>query len=207
MELCNLSNNTFKILLMGDSGVGKTCLLTKYTDEIFSDITTTTIGVDFRIKTLTINDSSVKLQIWDTAGLEKFMSIIMGYYRGAHGVILAFDLTNLESFFNIQKWIDEIKRAGDEFDKPPCMILVGTKSDLNKRKVSVEKISEFCKNTNIQYIETSSKSGVGVEMIFIELAKKLKGDNFVFSNNSSSVSIDETENHTKINMKKCCFIS
>ena len=198
----------FKILLVGDSGAGKTCLLSKYTEGTFPDLPTVTIGVDFKTKTLIINEKCVKLQIWDTAGLERFKSIIMGYYKNARGVILVFDLTNINSFINIKKLLNEIMQHNlgnlrENCDaseiEDPCIILVGTKSDLPYKKISDTEISDFCRENQIRYIETSAKNGINVETIFIEMAKML-----IEKNSFPSIEID-TKIDNKIN-EKCCYI-
>ena len=123
----------FKLLLIGDSGVGKSCLLLRYTDEQYSERYISTIGVDFKIKTMEIDSKTVKLQIWDTAGQERFKTITPTYYKGADGIIIVFDVTKLESFENIKKWFEEIDNHtnGRTINK----LLVGAKSDLINKKV------------------------------------------------------------------------
>src|SRR5437899_8952112 len=97
-----------KLLLLGDSGVGKTSLLAKFTEDVFTPSYISTIGIDFKIKTLEINDKIVKLNLWDSAGQERFRSITKAYYRGCHGLLLVYDLTDLRSFENVAHWIEEI---------------------------------------------------------------------------------------------------
>ena len=123
----------FKLLLIGDSGVGKSCLLLRYTDEQYSERYISTIGVDFKIKTMEIDSKTVKLQIWDTAGQERFKTITPTYYKGADGIIIVFDVTKRESFENIEKWFEEIDihTNGRTINK----LLVGAKSDLINKKV------------------------------------------------------------------------
>ncbi|KAJ5070773.1 small rab-related gtpase [Anaeramoeba ignava] len=122
----------FKIVLVGDTGVGKTSLLSRYTDGKFSDSYVSTIGVDFRTKTIGLDGKNMKLQIWDLAGSERFINVTRVYYRGASGVILLYDIANQNSFDNLKFWIQEIQeKAEDEVN----IILVGTKSDLVSKRV------------------------------------------------------------------------
>jgi len=122
----------FKILLIGDSGVGKSCLLLRFADDSWTDTHISTIGVDFKIKTLNIDGKTIKLQIWDTAGQERFRTITSSYYRGAQGIILVYDCTDQESFANVKQWMGEIDRyACENVNK----LLVGNKTDLVNEKV------------------------------------------------------------------------
>jgi Ras-related protein Rab-1A len=135
----------------------------------------TTIGVDFKLKTFTINEQIIKLQIWDTAGQERFRNITSVYYRGAHGIMLVYDCTNLESFQNILKWIDEIHRyAADNVNK----ILIGNKCDIIEHKVVDSTIAkEFAEKNNMKFIETSAKTCLNVERCFILLSMDILKDN------------------------------
>mmetsp|Transcript_49208 Transcript_49208/g.71860 ORF Transcript_49208/g.71860 Transcript_49208/m.71860 type:complete len:109 (+) Transcript_49208:102-428(+) len=100
----------FKLLLIGDSGVGKSCLLLRFADDTYTESYISTIGVDFKIRTITQDSKTVKLQIWDTAGQERFRTITSSYYRGAHGIIVVYDVTDMESFNNVKQWLHEIDR-------------------------------------------------------------------------------------------------
>lgn len=126
----------FKILLIGNSAVGKSSLLMRFAEDIFSESFLPTIGVDFKIRTLEAAGSKVKLQMWDTAGQEKFKSILTSYYKGTHGVLLVFDITDKQSFADVQLWMSEVEKYGRE---NVVKILVGNKKDLEaKRQVSTE---------------------------------------------------------------------
>merc|ERR1712022_81655 len=117
----------FKLLLIGDSGVGKSCLLLRYADDTYTESYISTLGVDFRMHTIRIEDKTIKLQIWDTAGQERFRTITQNYYRGANGIIVVYDVTDASSFDSVTRWLQEIKRnVGRDVHK----MLVGNKSDL-----------------------------------------------------------------------------
>ena len=116
----------FKLVLIGDSCVGKSCLLIRFADDCFTENYITTIGVDFRFKTLSINKKTVKLQIWDTAGQERYLTITNAYYRGADGIVIVFDLTSKESFKNVEAWMSEVEKYSSDTVK---VIVLGNKVD------------------------------------------------------------------------------
>ncbi|XP_036132172.1 ras-related protein Rab-35 isoform X2 [Molossus molossus] len=153
-------DHLFKLLIIGDSGVGKSSLLLRFADNTFSGSYITTIGVDFKIRTVEINGEKVKLQIWDTAGQERFRTITSTYYRGTHGVIVVYDVTSAESFVNVKRWLHEINQNCDDV----CRILVGNKNDDPERKVvETEDAYKFAGQMGIQLFETSAKENVNVE--------------------------------------------
>ena len=167
----------FKSIVVGDGGVGKTALTLRFSKGFFTEDYKMTIGVDFHVKTISIDSSEgtlrCKLQIWDTGGQERFSSIRPMYYRGSLGGLLIFDLTNYESFEHLPQWIDEV-RANIKTEIP--LLLVGNKSDLvEERKVSIEEINEFTRNFNLYYMETSAKTGEGVGDCFHILACLMVG--------------------------------
>jgi Ras-related protein Rab-1A len=156
MAAANEHDYLFKILLIGDSGVGKTCMLLKFTDEVFQASYISTIGVDFKIKTLRLEDGKVaKLQMWDTAGQERFRTITSSYYRGAHGVIVVYDVGERRSFDNLAMWMGEVGR----YARPGVpMILVGNKTDLvERRRVGREEAAAFAAGHGLAYAEVSAK--------------------------------------------------
>ncbi|KAL0477215.1 Ras-related protein Rab [Acrasis kona] len=162
----------FKLLLIGDSGVGKSCLLLRFADDTYTESYISTIGVDFKIRTIDLDGKTIKLQIWDTAGQERFRTITSSYYRGAHGIIVVYDVTDQESFANVKQWLSEIDRyATDNVNK----LLVGNKSDLTSKKV-VDRSSaeEFANSLQIPFIETSAKNATNVEQAFMTMAGEIK---------------------------------
>ena len=158
----------FKILIVGDSGVGKSCLLCKFADGDFSDAYISTIGVDFRMRIVGVRDKTCKLQVWDTAGQERFRTITSSYYRGAHGIIVAYDITDRESFLNVKQWLHEIDRYASE---DVCKLLIGTKCDLeSKRCVSQQEGREFADSLGCRFVETSAKRDTDVDECFMDMS-------------------------------------
>jgi small GTP-binding protein len=127
--------------LIGDSGVGKSCLLLRFADDTYTESFISTIGVDFKIRTIELEGKTVKLQIWDTAGQERFRTITSSYYRGAHGIIVVYDITDAESFANVRMWLKEVERYGSE---GVCKLLVGNKSDLTGRRAVEYATGKVC---------------------------------------------------------------
>jgi len=162
----------FKLLLIGDSGVGKSCLLLRFADDTYTESYISTIGVDFKIRTIELNGKTIKLQIWDTAGQERFRTITSSYYRGAHGIIVVYDITDQVSFNNVKQWLQEIDRyACENVNK----LLVGNKSDLtNKRVVDHNTSKEFADSLGIPFLETSAKNATNVEQAFMTMAGEIK---------------------------------
>lgn len=162
----------FKLLLIGDSGVGKSCLLLRFADDTYTEDYISTIGVDFKIRTIEIDGKTCKLQIWDTAGQERFRTITSSYYRGAHGIIIVYDVTKNESFSNVQQWLREIERyASENVDK----LLVGNKCDLEEIKVVDFEVGErVAKKEGMQFLEASAKNSKNVEEAFFAMAIQIK---------------------------------
>eukprot|EP00002_Diphylleia_rotans_P002540 TRINITY_DN1159_c0_g2_i3.p1 TRINITY_DN1159_c0_g2~~TRINITY_DN1159_c0_g2_i3.p1 ORF type:complete len:202 (+),score=50.10 TRINITY_DN1159_c0_g2_i3:77-682(+) len=162
----------FKLLLIGDSGVGKSCLLLRFVEDSYSDSYISTIGVDFKIRTIEIEGKTIKLQIWDTAGQERFRTITSSYYRGAHGIIVVYDVTDADSFTNVKQWLQEIDRyASENVNK----LLVGNKNDLApKRAVEFNAAKEFADSMGIPFLETSAKNSTNVEQAFMTMAADIK---------------------------------
>jgi Ras-related protein Rab-1A len=161
-----------QLLLIGDSGVGKSCLLLRFADDTYTESYISTIGVDFKIRTVDLDSKVIKLQIWDTAGQERFRTITSSYYRGAHGIIVTYDVTDQESFNNVKQWLNEIDRyANENVNK----LLVGNKCDLeDKRVVDKATAQAFAEEIGVQYIETSAKNATNVEEAFMKMAGEIK---------------------------------
>ena len=195
----------FKIVLIGDTSVGKSCLLTRFADDQFSESYVTTIGVDFRFKTMIVCDKITKVQVWDTAGQERYRSITNAYYRGAEAIMIVFDVTNKDSFTHIQDWMEEIiKYTGKD-----VVIIVGAnKSDLNDRNVKKEEMEEFSKKKGIKIFECSAKTGDGVENAFKYMVETLIKKNDKTSkekNNGNNSKLKTNEEKNKnVTKKKCC---
>jgi Ras-related protein Rab-1A len=160
----------FKLVLIGDSGVGKSCLLLRFADDAFTESYISTIGVDFRFRTVKIDKKTVKLQIWDTAGQERFRTITSAYYRGADGIIMVYDVTTQDSFAHVNDWLNEVNRYASE---GTCKLLVGNKSDRADKVVQTETAKAFADNLGIPFLETSAKNASNVEAAFLTMASEL----------------------------------
>ena len=160
-----------KIILVGDSSVGKTTLVNRYMGYEFNENYSCTINADFKIKSLSITPNiGAELTIWDTCGQERFKSLTRQYFKDAHGVILVYDVGDLNSFNNISSWLKEIKTCSN---LNPDIALVANKIDLENRKVSKETGTKFAEKNGLIYIETSSKEGINIDTPFEKLAKSL----------------------------------
>lgn len=155
-------SHLFKLLIIGDSGVGKSSLLVRYTDDTFSYITT--IGVDFKIKTIEVNGVRVKLQIWDTAGQERFRTITATYYRGAQGILVVYDVNSAATFLNVKRWFEEIQH---HCPLTVAKVIVGNKDDCPENKVvATSDLKVVADGFNVPFIETSAKHGTNVDLVF-----------------------------------------
>ena len=178
----------FKVLLLGNSDVGKSSLLLRYVDSVWNDAFVPTIGVDFKVKTLTINEKKVKMQIWDTAGQERFRTVVATYFRGAHGILLLYDVTNKDSFKNLESWLIEIEKNAKE---KVLKILIGNKCDLtDDREISTEEGKAFALRNGMEFMETSAKMNTNVTEAFETLGKLMiefnsKGNQSAQKNNDN----------------------
>ena len=162
----------YKVLLLGDTTVGKTCFLLKYTDKIFQDVHITTIGLDYRLKTMTLKSGkNVKLQIWDTAGQDRFKAITKNYYKGANGIILIYDVTNTKTYDNIKIWISQIR---EEATPNVVVYLCGNKIDMKDyRSVSTEEGKKLSEEFGLPFNETSAKDGININETFEDLVERI----------------------------------
>lgn len=176
-----------KLILIGDSGVGKTCFLMRFADDNFTTSHISTIGIDFKIKMITLDDKKVKLQIWDTAGQERFRTITQTYYKGAMGIILAYDCTDEKSFANIQSWVKQIEvHARPDVVK----VLIGNKCDRPDKKISEEEGRRLAERHKMGFFETSAKTGINIKETFYYMAKEIK---------EKTVQVDPTPKIVQIN--------
>lgn len=199
----------FKFIIVGDSNVGKSCLLLRYINNYFNDKKDSTVGVEFGYKLIEINDNNnniipIKLHIWDTAGQESFKSITRSYYRASAGVILVYDITVRESFINIISWLNEIKNHNINND--PIITLIGNKIDLNKnRKVSTQEGRTLAQLYNLLFFEISIKENLNIDYIFSDITHKIYNNivtnNIEYINNIHGIKLGLSNNDEK---KFCC---
>ena len=199
---------SLKILLIGDSQVGKTSLLLKYTEHIFPEEHIATIGVEYKDRFIIRYNYNIRLQIWDTAGQERFHSITKNIYRNANGVLFVYDITNRESFNNIKNWIRDLQNVGNDVKAA----ILGNKLDLeSNRAISHEEIEEISKEHNMPFLETSARENInvneGFDLIVNELFKDKTPAQIVemFSRkNRSDLSISTSKSSVKQKKKACC---
>jgi small GTP-binding protein len=180
----------FKVLIIGDSGVGKSSILLRYVDDKFRDSFVSTIGIDFRVKKIVHKDMNIKLQIWDTSGQERFTSISKIYYRTVHGVFAVFDLTNGDSFLHLNKWINEVKI--NSHDDIPIIILGNKKDKADIRIVSFNEAEDYANRLHTEYYETSSKDDDNIAEVFDGMVKKI---------------LDYVEEHKDVRVNKKVIVS
>ncbi|KAF4660239.1 Ras- protein Rab-2A [Perkinsus olseni] len=160
----------FKYIIIGDTGVGKSCLLLQFTDKRFRPDHDLTIGVEFGARLVNVDGKQIKLQIWDTAGQESFRSITRSYYRGATGALLVYDISRRDTFNHLTRWLEEARQNSN-----PNMVimLIGNKCDLERREVSYEEGAQFAKGNNLIFLEASAKTAQNVEEAFLQTARKI----------------------------------
>eukprot|EP01127_Copromyxa_protea_P003941 TRINITY_DN136_c0_g1_i1.p1 TRINITY_DN136_c0_g1~~TRINITY_DN136_c0_g1_i1.p1 ORF type:complete len:206 (+),score=48.37 TRINITY_DN136_c0_g1_i1:311-928(+) len=161
----------FKLVLLGESAVGKSSLVIRFVNGDFEENQTSTVGACFLTQEITLNDTTVKFDIWDTAGQERFASLAPMYYRGAQAAIVVFDITNYSSFIKAQEWVRELQRKGH----PNVVIAIaGNKSDLSHtREVTTQQATEYADENGALYYETSAKTATNVNELFVAIAKRL----------------------------------
>ena len=198
----------FKLVLIGDSGVGKTNILSRYINNEFSYSSKSTVGVEFGSKIIKTNDKLIKIQIWDTAGQERYKSITSAYYKGAKGAFVVYDITRRDTFMNVDKWIGELKSTGNE---DVFILLIGNKSDLEQeRQVSTEEVTKKAEQLKIAFCETSALEGKNIEYAFQtvveEVSKKSNntGSDVKKEDQSKGVMLDTGNNGDENKKNKIC---
>uniref|UniRef100_A0A1J3CUT1 Ras-related protein RABB1b n=1 Tax=Noccaea caerulescens TaxID=107243 RepID=A0A1J3CUT1_NOCCA len=181
----------FKYIIIGDTGVGKSCLLLQFTDKRFQPVHDLTIGVEFGARMVTVDGRPIKLQIWDTAGQESFRSITRSYYRGAAGALLVYDITRRETFNHLASWLEDARQHANP---NMSIMLIGNKCDLaHKRAVSREEGEQFAKEHGLLFLEASARTAQNVEEAFIKTAAKIlqniQDGVFDVSNESSGIKV------------------
>lgn len=205
-------NYIYKIILIGDSGVGKSSIVSRFVDGTFMGDTRSTVGIDLQVKTLDISYELVKIQIWDTAGQEKYKSITQSYYRYAAGIIIVFDLTKQYTFENVINWINEIEKSLDQKLCDLDVILIGNKADLvNDREVKKEEVLELQKKHKFIYIETSAKDNSNINEAFKELVSNVhKHGQHIYCSKYNDIYIDDYndyDNYEDDSNKKIIYIN
>ena len=183
---------TLKILIIGESGVGKSSLLLRFTDDTFDPDQAATIGVDFKVKTLQVEGNRAKLAIWDTAGQERFRTLTPSYYRGAQGVILVYDVSSKQSFSKLETWLNELETFSTKHDI--IKMLVGNKIDMDKREVNKEEGLKFARKHHMLFIEASAKTKEGVQCAFEELVEKIIQTPGLWETDKRGLSLGTMEN-------------
>ncbi|ETV86198.1 hypothetical protein H257_02639 [Aphanomyces astaci] len=163
----------YKLVFLGDQGVGKTSMITRFMYDTFDNAYQATIGIDFLSKTMYLENRTVRLQLWDTAGQERFRSLIPSYIRDSSVAVVVYDISNRASFLNTSKWIEDVRA---ERGQDVVIMLVGNKTDIaDRRQVSIDEGADKAKEDNVMFIETSAKAGHNIKALFRKLATVLPG--------------------------------
>ena len=199
-----------KLVLIGDSFVGKTNIMSKYLKNEFHEDSKATVGVEFGSKKFEIEGVSIKAQIWDTAGQERYKSITNAYYKGSKGAFVVYDITRKETFDSVDKWISDLKQSGD---KKITILLIGNKNDLdNQRQISKEQGEEKAKSFGVAFLETSAFNGYNLDKAFDLMIKEVydkchaeldEDDGFQSFGNGEDISLAKGNNNTA-KKKDCC---
>ena len=198
MSMKNKKIPHYKILILGDPAVGKSCFLARYVENSFENVYMSTAGMDYKYKDVELGDGKlIKLQIWDTAGQERYRTLTTNLYKGAVGIVLIYDITNKKTFDNVRSWITSIE---EETSKKIILILVGNKADLkDERKVQKEEGEDIAKEFNLPFFESSAQSGLNVKSVFETLAKLIVEKKAQSANQGQKLT-----NIKKVEKKKCC---
>ena len=182
-----------QLLIIGDSTVGKTSILSRYTNGTFNSNYLATVGLDNFSKDEIIDNKTIRIKIWDTAGQERYKSLTKGFFRNAQGIVIVYDVTNQETFDNLIYWINSIKNHMEsEIDKIP-VIVIGNKIDLEEREVKFEDAQLFCKDKNYPYFETSAKNGTNIDEAMRSLVKEIINKNNKGEKDNDNIKIDSSD--------------
>ena len=210
-----IQDYSFKIILLGDSNVGKTSIYFYFTKKIFQEEYSSTVGVDFTTEFKRISGKNVRLKIWDTAGEEKFRSTISNYFKGADACFLVFDLTNIDSFNNLEIWYKLFSDKTTILKNNENIVVLGNKCDLKEKKINKDLINKFIKDKQLQYFETSAKEGINIDESFLYMTENLlkqreNNENINISDDSEEQIVKLNDNYNKNLIRnkhkkmKCC---
>ena len=188
-----------KLLLIGDSCVGKTSLLLRFCDNFFPESHMATIGVEFKEKIITINDKNYKIHLWDTAGQERYSSLTKNFYKHAQGIIFVYDVNNIGSFQNLKNWI----KNPDYEKRNVKIIIVGNKIDL-KKEISTDDLKRLANRYSCKYFEVSAKNNINVNSIFESITEEIINDNKEYDEDIDSITLSNVQFYEKKKKKQCC---
>ena len=182
-------DHLLKLLLIGDAGVGKSSILLRFTDDTFNDHLQSTIGVDFKVKMMKKKSKTVKITIWDTAGQERCRTLTSSYYRGAHGIMLVYDVTRKSTLTQLQTWLDEVETYCGANSKEVVKLLVGNKKDKDAdREISWQEGAAWARGRGMLFIETSAKTNDGITQVFDEVVQKILENPILLSSTAPGTS-------------------
>ncbi|CAK4439920.1 unnamed protein product [Aphanomyces euteiches] len=174
-------DHLFKLLLVGDAGVGKSSMLLRFTEDTFDDHLQSTIGVDFKVKMITVDGKRIKMTIWDTAGQERFRTLTSSYYRGAQGIVLVYDVARRDTFENLDAWLQEVEVYSPANGRDVVKLLVGNKID-KERAVSRKEGEAWARTKGMLFVESSAKTKTGIQQVFNEVVQKILDNPSLLSN-------------------------
>ena len=194
--------HTFKILTIGESGVGKTCILRRFVENKFLKSHLATIGIDFRTKVLHVCGKDIKLKIWDTAGQERYHNITSQIFKGADGIILVYDVNDEISFSKIKDWIEQI--MSNISQEEISLVLLGNKCDIEERAITKERGQEMADSLKVNYYETSALNGTGINEAFEGLTREIMKKKKVINSDGRTISLTSSSQRNKKDNKGCC---
>ncbi|KAJ6236925.1 ras and ef-hand domain-containing protein [Anaeramoeba flamelloides] len=194
-----MESQTFKVILLGDSSVGKSSIVINFCEDTFSTSIESTIGAAYILKTINNGNKEIKLQIWDTAGQERYNSLTLLYFRSSQGAIVVYDITDKTTFERAKLWIREIR---EKEEQKTTIALVGNKTDLKERLVSTERGSKYAKEEDLLFFETSAKTGEGISKIFLDLIKEMPKNNVDMQKSNENYKELENDNYSMKNVDK-----